>query len=155
MKNTIAVVSLISLLLGGCAGLGGGASEEPSSEAHKQQLVERVTVFWKAMERQDWEKAYDYYDPLFRAAVPKKEFVRSRVHEIHYYNPRVTETLVRGRIADLRVAVEVEVTGLPVAPGRVHSMPRQERQLEVRWLWMDGNWYSQFIGPQGVTFTNY
>ena len=75
--------------------------------------------------------------------------------EIRYFNPRVTETLVRGRIADLRVAVDVEVTNLTVAPGRVHSMPRQERQLEVRRLWMDGDWYCQFVGPQGVTFANY
>ena len=154
MKKLIALVVLLSLLVSGCAGLG-GSPEEPSSEAHKQQLINRVTTFWKAMERQEWEKAYDYYDPLFRSAVPKVEFARSRMSEIRYFNPRVTETLVRGRIADLRVAVDVEVTNLTVAPGRVHSMPRQERQLEVRWLWMDGDWYCQFVGPQGVTFANY
>lgn len=154
MKKIIALVSLLGLLLGGCAGLG-GAYEEPSSEAHKQQLVERVTAFWKAMERHEWEKAYEYYDPLYRTAVSKADYVSGRMSEISYYNPRVAETLVRGRIADLRVAVDVEVTGLTVAPGRVVNMPRRERLLEVRWLWMDGNWYCQFVGPQDVTFTHY
>jgi hypothetical protein len=154
MKKIIAAVTLFGLLVGGCAGLG-GVSEEPSSEAHKRQLVERATAFWKIMERQEWEKAYDYYDPLFRAAVSRSDYVRSRMSEIRYYNPRVAETSVRGRIADLRVAVEVEVTNLLVAPGRTHNMPRHDRLLEVRWLWMDGDWYCQFVGPQSSTFANY
>ena len=97
MKKLIALVVVLGLTVTGCAGLG-GSSEEPTSESHKQQLVNRVTTFWKAMERQEWEKAYEYYDPLLRAAVPKVEFARSRMSEIRYFNPRVTETLVRGRI---------------------------------------------------------
>ena len=154
MKKIIALISLLGLLISGCAGLGGW-HEEPTSEAHKQRLLERVTAYWKIMERQAWEEAYDFYDPIYRASVPKLEFARSRVTEIHYYNPRITDTLVRGRIADVRVAMDIEIVNLMVAPGRVHSGPRKERNLDVRWLWMDGDWYYQYIGTQGVTSTNY
>jgi len=150
----ITFVSALALL-GGCASTGGYSAEEPSTEAHKQRLAERVLAYWKHMEKQEWEKVYDYYDPFMRAQVTRVDYARSRAKEIHYYDPKVGEIKIRGRIADVKVPVDVEIKDLVVAPGRVQSGPRTPRQLEVRWLWIDGDWYAQFVGPQGITFAQY
>lgn len=145
-----------AMLLAGCAGLGGlAAVEAPTGEASRELLVERVAAFWKHMENKNWESAYDYYDPFFRAATSRRDFVRSRLDAISYYNSSVGEVLISGRIADVRVPIEVEIKDLMVAPRRFQSGPRQPRVLEVRWLWIDENWYAQYLSPQDSQFANH
>jgi len=147
---------LAAVLLAGCAGLGGmNTTQEPNSEAQKQLLAERVAGLWKHMENKNWEAAYDYYDPFFRAAVPKKEFAQSRLQAIYYYNSSVGDIQILGRIAQVKVPIEIEIKELMVAPGRVQSGPRKPRVLETRWLWIDNNWYAQFYGPRDSTYANY
>lgn len=158
--NPIKIKLLVSLfatvLLAGCAGMGGmSATQEPSSESHRRLLAERVAALWKHMENKNWEKAYDYYDPFFRAVVTRQDFARSRLDAIFYYNSSVGEISIRGHIAEVKIPIEIELKDLMVAPGRVKSGPRQPRTLETRWLWIDDNWYAQFYGPRDSTYANY
>jgi len=150
MKNRIGIFSL-TLLVGvmgaACNNQQGKSTRQYESltlDQHKQLLAKRVLENLNLMVRQDYKKQYTLYDPVFRAHVSLDEFVQARSRNMHYSKPDVREIRIRGHIADVTVAVMVEIRQLKLPGGRVLDRPAQERVMPERWLWMDGNWYREY-----------
>jgi len=159
MKNRIKYITsalLIGALVMACGQQGESTRQYESLtlEQHKQLLSKRVLANWDAMARQEFEKQYAFYDPVFRAHVPLDEFIRTRSKSLHYSNPDIREIKIRGRIADVTVAIDVEVRQMMVPGGRVIDRPKKERVMPERWLWMDGNWYREYKSSQ-ASFIRY
>jgi len=149
MKNRIKYITsalLIGALVMACSQQGESTRQYESLtlDQHKQLLSKRALANWDTMVRQEFEKQYAFYDPVFRAHVPLDEFLRSRRKSIHYSNPDIREIKIHGRIADLTVAVDVEVRQMMVPGGRVIDRPKAERVMPERWLWLDGDWYREY-----------
>jgi len=149
-KNRIKIFIIFLLI---CA-IGSACSQQEKStlrqydsltiEQHKKLLTKRVLANLDLMVKQDYAKQYDYYDPVFRAHVARDEFIRSRSPNMHYSKPDVRDIKIRGRIADVTVAVTIEIRQLKLPGGRVLDRPPQQRVMPERWLWMDGDWYREY-----------
>lgn len=159
-KNRIKIF-ILALLIGAigvsCNSQQGESTRQYESltlDQHKQLLSKRALANWDAMARQEFKKQYAFYDPVFRAHVPLDEFIRTRSKSLHYSNPDIREIKIRGRIADVTVAIDVEVRQMMVPGGRVIDRPKKERVMPERWLWMDGNWYREYKSSQ-ASFIRY
>jgi len=148
-KNRIKYITsalLIGTLVMACSQQGESTRQYESLtlDQHKQLVAKRVLANWGAMARQNYEKQYAFYDPFFRANVLKDEFVRSRSKSLHYSNPDIREIKIHGHIADVKVAVDVEIRQLLIPGGRVIDRSKVQRVMPDRWLWLDGNWYREY-----------
>ncbi|MGB9496610.1 MAG: nuclear transport factor 2 family protein [Dissulfuribacterales bacterium] len=160
-KNPIMVRALfalayiwIILLMAGCAAKprGAGIVMEP---AEKEELLrQRVQEMWHAQANGDRATMYEYYDPFFRARVKKGSFADREI-PIHYYNVVIDSVEIKGNVATVRVSMEYEVKGLP---GRLApiDVPRKATIDHETWLFVDGNWYRQYIDYSSEgTFAKY
>jgi len=144
----IVVFALLLPILAGCSQQDGSSSfksyNDYTQEQHKKILYERILGVWDSMAKQDYARQYSYYDPVTRSRIKKEDFIRGRNKNFHYYKPELKEVIIHGRIADVRVAVDVEITQMKIAGGRTYDLPRNRRVLKEIWLWMDGNWVREY-----------
>lgn len=144
----------IILLMTGCAAKprDAGIVMEPTEK--EGLLRQRVQEMWHAQVNGDRATMYDYYDPFFRARV-KKGFFAGREIPIHYYNAAIDSMEIKGNVATVRVGMEYEVKGLPGRLGLI-DVPRKASIDHETWLFVDGNWYRQYIDYSSEsTFAKY
>lgn len=127
--------------------------EDISPEEKESLLRKRLSEYWELMIKKEWLEAYPYYDPFFRARITREGFMQGK-GLLNYYSFNIEEIQMKGNIADLKVKVNFEAPKL-VVMGKTTNIPRQDRVLEVRWLWVYDNWYKEFKGGRATKFTRY
>lgn len=152
-----AIFAIVLTLLTACAARGPSGDVafrgDVTSEEKESLLRERVAEYWGLMIKKEWLEAYLYYDPFFRARITREGFMQGKGLLV-YYSASIEEMDMKGNIADLGVKVEYEAPKI-VMMGKTTNIPRQERVLRVRWLWIYDNWYREFKGGRRTKFTRY
>jgi hypothetical protein len=107
-------------------------------------LRARVEDFWKGMIATEWSRLYDFYDPFYRTKETRNKFIGGR-GGINYYAAEIVGIKQQGNIADVRLKVSMEVPDIELLGGKKQAgLPRHERVMEERWLWLDDNWFREF-----------
>jgi len=119
------------------------AIKEITPEEKEKLLKERVNAMWDAQIRRDRRVMYDLYDPFFRARVTKDWFGGQNM-PAHYNKADIQELNIKGNVADVKVKIVFEIKGVMLL-GKLHSEPPKESITSETWLFVDGNWYRQFI----------
>jgi hypothetical protein len=119
-------------------------------------LRERVEGYWKAMQADDYNTTYTYLDPFFKAATPLNIYL-SNMGKIKYSEAKIDAITIKGPIAEVVTTIRAHVPEFK-APmtGEVIKQPERVVPVKNRWLWIDGEWVSEFrIESQDIVFTRY
>lgn len=110
------------------------------SEADEAQLKERVLARWQALIKGDFDVAYQFETPAYRAIYTPSQFRyqfgnqtlwrMANVMDIHYDDPIVAR-------------VQVEVAYRYVEPARGRGMQDMTHQVSETWLHKEGQWWRQ------------
>ncbi|HWR59203.1 MAG TPA: hypothetical protein VN328_09975 [Thermodesulfovibrionales bacterium] len=138
-----AAIIMLCMLLVSCAATAVKSEYSPGPAEKELLLRERVKMMWDAQSKGDRAAMFDLYDPFYRAKQSKEAFVKPTV-TINYYDPEIAMVQIQGNVATVRVKVEYELKSF-VARGRVISEPKKQVVNTETWLFVDGNWYRQFI----------
>ncbi len=138
----ISVLILMGLVLCSCATLTPGSVDSPAFD-REQRLKERAARMWDAMVKRDWETVYDMSDPFFRAK-NRRDAYKVRNTPVYHFSPEVRAVDIQCNIATVSVRFEYELKGLTVM-GKEISQSRKETVITERWIFVDDNWYRQYI----------
>ena len=112
-------------------------------EFRSSMLRARVEDFWKGMIGQEWQRLYDFYDPFYRTKETRNKFIGGR-GGINYYAAEVVTVKLQGNIADVRVKASIDVPDIALVGKKAKGLPRHDRVMDERWLWLDNNWFREF-----------
>mgnify|MGYP001810178190 FL=1 len=132
------------------------AERKRLAEAGDSALRERVEAYWKAMQADDYNTTYTYLDPFFKAVTPLNIYL-SNMGKIKYSEAKIDAISIKGPIAEVVTTVRVHVPEFK-APmtGEIIKQPERVVPVKNRWLWIDGEWVSEFrIESQDIVFTRY
>jgi hypothetical protein len=156
MRRVLCLFMVIVLaLLAGCAAQMRTSSVATMTPEEKETLLrQRITEFWNFMVVGEWGKTYPYYDPFYRARVTREGSMAGK-GLLEYYAFNIEQMEIKGNIADVKIKVDFEAPKI-VIKGQTTSIPRQQRIIAARWLWIHDNWYLEFAGgPMHDKFTDY
>ncbi|EXJ16520.1 sialidase family protein [Imhoffiella purpurea] len=129
--------------------------KEPGAAQGEARLEARVTDFWGALVKADYEKAYALFDPYFRRRMPVTQYVgqSGRVKQLDF---NVLDTNIEGRVARVAVELTYEIPELRFPRGGTYSRPPTRTRLEETWIFIDGDWYKEYRNEIGdFSFTRY
>jgi len=123
---------------------------------NQDALREREKGFWKAMEDKDFEATYAYLDPFFRARVPLQRYL-SMMGKIKYDASEVESVSIDGPRAEVVAKIKASIPAFKApTTGETLSQPEREASVKSHWLWVDGNWYREFlVESRGIVFSRY
>ncbi|EGV33987.1 hypothetical protein ThidrDRAFT_0142 [Thiorhodococcus drewsii AZ1] len=123
---------------------------------NQDALREREKGFWKAMEDKDFEATYAYLDPFFRARVPLQRYL-SMMGKIKYDASEVESVSIDGSRAEVVAKIKASIPAFKApTTGETLSQPEREASVKSHWLWVDGNWYREFlVESRGIVFSRY
>ncbi|MBK1722429.1 hypothetical protein CKO23_09240 [Thiocystis violacea] len=124
--------------------------------AGEAQLRQRAEGYWQAMRDGEFEKAYDYLDPFFKAVTPLNAYV-ANMGKIKYAEAKVEDIKIQGPLAEVNTKIRASVPAFKVpTTGAMMSQPEREALVKNRWLWLDGEWVNEFrVESQDAVFTRY
>lgn len=111
---------------------------------HKAGLLrERVTDFWSAFIKEDYEKIYFIYDPFFQARTNKFAFM-GKLGRLKYHSFEIKGIQVQGNVAKVQLGV---VYSLPLMKIKDKEFSQSETfaEFEETWLYIYDNWYKEFF----------
>jgi len=126
------------------------ADEEPG----KEQLLESVNRYWRAMVENDLRTSYETHDPFYRAKVPFMQYAARR-GPMAYHSFRVETTEIRGNEAAVTLSVNYSVPRITMF-GETRSLPARDFPIVETWLRVDGIWARKFVDAMsGGSAINY
>jgi hypothetical protein len=129
-RNLIKLMILAGMLaiLSGCATL-------LSPKDEKDVLTARLKQMMNAKMAGEWEKAYDYYTPEFRQAVPKTSFGAKSLERVQYKGYTIGNITVAesGTQARIELTCDISMKGFDFA-----NAPHPQQ-----WKKVAGKWYYQ------------
>lgn len=128
--NLKAVLVVLALALGGCAGTNVNTSAAPSQDDAKTIVAQKAKARWDALIRGNLAEAYGYMSPGARA-----------VMSLEAYQQKVRTGLWKNAVVDsvtcdgdrCKVALEIEF--------HYRDVPAVQTRLEENWLREDGSWW--------------
>lgn len=110
----------------------------------RARLANRVEEFWKAYVRKDYKKGYEMFDPFARARLSLDNFL-SHVGQLTYHEFKILADSIslNENFASLKVNVVFEAETFTVGQ-YTGSIPRTERELNEKWIWIDGDWFKVY-----------
>ncbi|MTW19563.1 sialidase family protein [Allochromatium palmeri] len=132
------------------------AERQRQAETAEAALRERVEGYWKAMQADDYNTTYTYLDPFFKAATPLNLYL-SKMGKIKYSEAKIDAITIKGPVAEVVTTIRAHVPEFK-APmtGEVIQQPERVASVKNRWLWIDGEWVSEFrVESQDIVFTRY
>ncbi|WP_418647476.1 hypothetical protein ACNQFN_21105 [Thauera butanivorans] len=127
-RAAAAAVPLIAVLaLGGCAAL--------DSRTPEQIVAERAAARWEAIIANDWQAAYEYATPGYRAA-NKLEAYQGRLQSAVIRRQGIEVSGVECPQADSCTATLL-LAYQPLQPG----FPSMKTRMTERWILEEGRWY--------------
>ena len=110
------------------------------SEADEAQLKERVLARWQALIKRDFEAAYSFETPAYRAIYTPRQFMGQQGGQVGWRTAKVKEI----RYDDPVVArVAVEITYRYAEPGEGGQVFDLNGNVSETWLRQDGQWWRQ------------
>jgi hypothetical protein len=144
MKKVICSL-LILIFSFGCAGLGfkgKSLSEDPGSPEKAALLRERAHDLWSAFVKEDFEKAYQFYDPFVRAKREKAEFLAT-LGKIKYSAFEITDVKIEGNVAKIKLKIDYSMPKTKLNKLEFFVAPTQ-REIEDKWIYVYDNWYKEW-----------
>jgi hypothetical protein len=123
------LAAAVAILAAGCSTVGGGSAAE-------KIVLERAQARWNAMVERDWNTAYPYLVPAYRAVVPLKRYGNQFTGPIQWETAKATEATCEER----RCTVKVEIAFRMMLPGHMDRLSTTFVE-EVWVLEQDGQWY--------------
>ena len=120
-----------------------GGAEGQITDPAQDALRQRVVGFWQRMIDKDYDGAYEFQDPFYRAKM-KAETYRKQMGRIAYQDIKVDGIEIEGPVATVKTRVKASVPPFRAGTGEMISRPEQEINITETWLWIDGNWYREF-----------
>ncbi len=110
----------------------------------KARFVSRVEEFWQEYVRKDYKKGFEMFDPFARARITQQFFL-SNVGQLTYHEFKIlTDTItINENFASVKVKVVFEAETFSVGQFE-GSIPRTERELDEKWIWIDGDWFKVY-----------
>jgi hypothetical protein len=137
-KSRLCVTFFMLVVLG----LSVGCSRKPDwNEAQRTALEQRVRLRWQALEARDFNKAWEFSSPNYRAIFPKQLYVRNFSYAVEW---ELTGVEILNYDSDAAVASVV---------ARVMSKPTKQTSsasvmlgtiptyLRERWIFAEGQWW--------------
>ncbi len=99
-------------------------------------LTKRAEAYWTAIQNQDMETVYKYYDPKFRATMPLEEFMKKK--QINVY---LSHRIDWAEVSSPNIGVaKVTFSFRPNDPTMAKAQPIEKTLLES-WVKVDNEWY--------------
>lgn len=137
-KTRLLAVALLVVMLG----LSVGCSKEPDwNEAQRSALEQRVRLRWQALEARDFDKAWEFSSPKYRANFPKQLYAKNFSYAAAW---ELTGVEILNYDSDAAVAsVVARVMSKPTkqtssASVRLGTIPTYLRE---RWIFTEGQWW--------------
>jgi len=118
---------MLALVVSGCASL-----KQPTAES---RLAERAEQRWQALIAGDFDQAYEYETPGYRAVYSKKAFQNRFGQNIRWQNVQVRDVTIADDMAEVLVLIGFQA----LSPGG-HPIDG-ERPIWERWQLVDGKWW--------------
>lgn len=106
-------------------------------------LEARAKAYWGAMVDKDAERLYTMIDPYFRARVPLKAYKES-LSQIEYDSVETKLVQGLGPVGLVVTKMNVEMKPTQIG-GREVKIDKKEVEVPTRWMWIDDNWYLEYI----------
>jgi len=104
------------------------------------QLKERVLARWQVLIKRDFEAAYSFETPAYRAIYTPRQFMGQQGGQVDWRAAKVKEI----RYDDPMVArVVVEITYRYAEPGESGQIRDSAQEIKETWLRKDGQWWRQ------------
>jgi hypothetical protein len=136
-RQVIAACLLIFL-----CGLSAGCSNEPEwDEAQRNVLDQRVHQRWDALVHRDFEKAWEYNSPNYRAIFSKQLYEQNFSYAVEW---ELTSVEIVNYDGDAAVAsVVVRVMSKPTKQTSAASVALGATPIELRerWIFAEGQWW--------------
>ena len=120
---------VVAALASGCASVGGG------SAAAEKVVLERAQARWNALVERDWNTAYPYLTPAYRAVVPLKRYGNQFTGPVQWEAAKATGATCEEK----RCTVKVEITFRTLLPGHMDRLT--STFVDEVWVLEDGQWY--------------
>lgn len=152
-KTTIKLVILLLGIVACIAWLSRDLFAETFDGVASSRLAERIAQYESSRESNDWESVYELVDPKHRKIVDKDRFLN--IFGSGVLHTREVETVSSDIDSENRTAKvvmktdgELVVERLPPRYRRSLKVTdpaqlRRQSDLELTWVWRDGNWYFQ------------
>jgi hypothetical protein len=156
-KYFLPLSALLLLLIVTCAGaetVNKSMSEDMGSPEKEAILKARISEFWSAFMKEDYEKVYNLYDPFFRSKTPKNTFLGD-MGKIKYHGFEIKKTQVEGNTAKVTLQITYSV---PLFKGQTQDfkVPETTAEITETWLYIYDNWYKEyFISSMGSGVARY
>ena len=118
---------LAAVLVAGCASMGFGSAEDI--------VRERAQARWNALVERDWNTAYPYLTPGYRALVPLKRYGNQFSGPMQWESAQVDSV----KCEEARCTVRVGVTARIILPG--HDKRLTTTYFDETWVREEGQWY--------------
>lgn len=114
----------------------------------KKLLKKRVSKFMDLRVKKDWEKTWEFMDPVYRQVTKKDSWMRNMGY-ISYEKYRIVKLETDGNFATATVDMTISLRQ-QFREGRImEPTPSKSASTETKWLWFYDNWYfypeSEFI----------
>ena len=126
----------LAALLGACAG-----SQRVLSTAQEAELLGRAEARWRALERRDWGRAYEFTSPAYREVFTREMYARRFSYMVEWELTAVEFVNYDERVAVASVAARVmskPVKQTSAASAAIGTVP--SRFVE-QWILSDGQWW--------------
>ena len=129
------VFATFFVVLAGCSGV------QTLSEQQRTALEDRVTERWQALEAREFEQAWEYTSPAYRAIFPKQLYRKKFSYAVTWEltGVKVVNYDASAAVASVVVRVMSEPTKrTSTASELIGATPTSVRE---RWIFTDGQWW--------------
>tara|TARA_R110001592_G_scaffold215025_2_gene468287 strand:+ start:57012 stop:57461 length:450 start_codon:yes stop_codon:yes gene_type:complete len=139
--HSFSLAAIGAWLIVSMALVAGCTDNKELSEAEVAALELRVAERWQALAARDFEKAWEYTTPLYRASFPKHLYVKKFSYAVEWELTAVEVVNYDARAAVASVVVRVmskptkQTSAASIAVGPIPS------NLRERWIFTDGEWW--------------
>lgn len=113
---------------------------ELSALEKEKLLKKRSKEFWGHRVKEEYAKTYKYFDPLYRTTFSKANFVASQ-GKIRFLASTTGDVSMYGNIAFVKTKIKFTISIFAKAGILNEAVPPQDREIDSRWGWFNGNWY--------------
>jgi hypothetical protein len=139
-KNLASLITVMSvaLLLTACS-----SSEEPTnaSDPDLERLKTRVEQRWQARTIRDWEAAWEYTTPNYRAIFPKRLYINKFSYAVDWELTAIEVVNYDALAAVASVAVGVMSSSTKQTYAASSSIGALPYTFNEQWLYVDGDWW--------------
>jgi hypothetical protein len=125
----VALAAAAMLTLGGCASMVGGTPEE--------QVARLAQKRWDALIKGDFDSAYGYFQPAYRAAVSLEDYKNRFGSAGQWKETQIYKTECEAE----RCTVRIKLTTINRMPGFAKSIPEITGYFDETWIRDEGRWW--------------